>query len=50
MSKESLIKILEGTLDFLRRVILFLPSLIGLIDPAKLKRKPKAKAKTEEKK
>lgn len=35
MSKESLIKILEGILGFLKRVVLFLPALIGLIDPPK---------------
>jgi hypothetical protein len=37
MSKEKLTKILEGALSFLKRVILFLPSLIGLIDPSKKK-------------
>lgn len=33
MSKDKIIQILEGVLGFLKRVILFLPSLIGLIDP-----------------
>ncbi len=33
MSKEKFIQILEGVLGFLKRIVLFLPSLIGLIDP-----------------
>ncbi len=41
MSKESLTKILEGALSLLKRIVLFLTALIGLIDPTKKKTKAK---------
>lgn len=44
MSKDKIIKILEGSKDLLKRIILFLPALIGLIDPVKKKTKVKKDA------
>jgi hypothetical protein len=37
MSKQGLLNILEGMLDILKRLVLFLPAFIGLIDPPKPK-------------
>ena len=45
MSKDKIISILEGALDYLKRAILFLPCLIGLIDPSKAKPKKKSTKK-----
>jgi|RhiMethySRZTD1v2_1073278.scaffolds.fasta_scaffold321063_2 hypothetical protein len=42
MSKQGLLNILEGALDILKRIVLFLPALIGLIEPPK-KRVKKSK-------
>lgn len=43
MSKDKIIQILEGALDWLKRAVLFLPCLIGLIDPKKAPKKKTAK-------
>ena len=42
MSKQGLLNILRGALDILKRIVLFLPALIGLIEPPK-----KAKVKKD---
>lgn len=41
MSKQGLLNILKGALDILKRIALFLPALIGLIEPPKKKTKVK---------
>jgi len=46
MSKQGLLNILRGALDILKRIVLFLPALIGLIEPPKKKAKVKKDAGT----
>jgi len=41
MSKQGLLNILRDTLDILKRIVLFLPALMGLIEPPKKKSKVK---------
>lgn len=41
MSKQGLLNILNGALDILKRIALFLPALIGLIEPHKKAKKDK---------
>lgn len=46
MSKQGLLNILKGALDIFKRIILFLPALIGLIEPSKKKAKVKKDTKS----